>query len=303
MPIYYPDILQQAAPPVRFSYTEKDVMLYALGIGLGSDPLDLRELDFVTEKALKVFPTALTVLCSPATATQAPTVPLGLRLSSFDRVKTLHGEQRIEILRAIPPRGSFILETRTTAAVDKGREKGAVIVSEWLWRGDDGSIVATLSSTSFARGDGGFGGPTEGAPAPHIVPERDPDFTVDIPTRPDQALLYRLTGDFNPLHSRPEVAAQAGFPRPILHGMCTYGLTCRAVMQATGCDSESVQSHQLRFSSPVYPGEVVTVALWRDDNVISFEASVQKRGVTVVKNGKTVLRGSGSSGAAAGSGT
>jgi acyl dehydratase len=111
-----------------------------------------------------------------------------------------------------------------------------------------------------------------------------------MPTLPNQALLYRLNGDYNPLHSDPDVAERAGFPKPILHGLCTYGLTCRAVIQWLGYDAEAIASHEVRFSSPVYPGETVTVSLWRDDEVISFEAQVRERGVTVIRNGKTVLR-------------
>jgi acyl dehydratase len=150
--------------------------------------------------------------------------------------------------------------------------------------------LATLVASRFARGDGGFGGPSEGQPEPHKVPTRAPDRTIDIPTRPDQALVYRLCGDRNPLHSDPEFAKRAGFPRPILHGMCTYGITCRGVLQTyADYDASAFRQHAARFSSPVYPGETVTMDLWKDGNVISFEAKVKARNVAVIKSGKTVL--------------
>ena len=135
-----------------------------------------------------------------------------------------------------------------------------------------------------------LGGPSEGQPEPHKVPGRAPDKIVDITTRPDQALVYRLCGDRNPLHSDPEFAKKAGFPKPILHGMCTYGITCRGVLQTyADYDPSAFKQHVARFSSPVFPGEIVTMELWKDGNVVSFEAKVKARGVTVIKSGKTVL--------------
>jgi len=151
-------------------------------------------------------------------------------------------------------------------------------------------LQQTVTATFFARGDGGFGGPSEGQPEPHPIPARAPDASIDIPTRVDQAVIYRLSGDYNPLHIDPAFAKMAGFPRPILHGMCTYGITCRAVLQTyADYDGARIKSHQARFSAPVFPGETITVDLWRDGDVVSFEARVQARGVTVIKNGKTVL--------------
>ena len=291
MPIYYPDILHEFTPAIDFAYSEKDVMLYALGIGLGSDPMDARELRFVTEPALQVFPTAVTVLSNPPGFIATPaTIPDGMRLSSFDRVKVLHGEQKVELHRRLPTSGNFTVDARTIEAVDKGADKGAIVIVERLLRDAEGHIVATVTSTIFARGDGGFGGSSSSNAPIHLIPDRPPNFTVELPTRRDQALLYRLSGDYNPIHSDPATAAKAGFPRPILHGLCTYGLTCRAVVQATGCDVEDVVSHQVRFSSPVFPGETITVEIWRDGDVVSFEASVKERQVKVIRNGKCVLR-------------
>jgi len=296
MPIYYPDILDQRTAARTFTYGDKDVMLYALGIGLGADPLNEDELPFVYEKGLKVVPTAATVLASamgrPARGSDQVEQKPGHRQSVINFLMVVHGEQKVELHKPLPASGTFTAEGRTIGAYDKGKDKGAVIVNETVWTDEKGEKVATLTGSTFARGDGGFGGPSEGAPEPHQIPDRKPDLSVDFATRPDQALIYRLNGDRNPLHSDPDVAKRAGFPRPILHGLCTYGLTCRAVLQAiTGYDPDQIASHQVRFSAPVFPGDAVTIDLWKDGKVISFEARVKERGATVIKNGKTVLRG------------
>jgi acyl dehydratase len=294
MPIYYPDILEQKTEPRTFTYGDKDVMLYALGVGMGRDPMDERELPFVYEKALKVVPTAATVLAAGAGRRAAQNVEQkeGVRVSQLNYLMVVHGEQKVELHKPLPTTGSFTATSRTIGAYDKGKDKGAVVVNETVWTDEAGEKVATLTGSTFARGDGGFGGPSEGAPEPHAVPTRKPDISVPIDTRPDQALIYRLNGDRNPLHSDPDVAKRAGFPRPILHGLCTYGITCRAVLQEIcDYDPEQILSHQARFSAPVFPGDTVTVGLWKDGDVVSFEARVLDRGATVIRNGKTVLRG------------
>jgi len=291
MPIYYPDILDQGTKPRTFSYGDKDVMLYALGVGLGQDPMNETELAFVYEKGLKVVPTAATVLASGAGRGEPLPTKEGHRPSQPNYLMLVHGEQKVELHRPLPTSGTFTTESRTIGAFDKGKDKGAVLVSETVWRDDKGEKVATLTGSSFCRADGGFGGPADGAPEPHPAPTRAPDKSVDITTREDQALLYRLNGDRNPLHSDPESAKRSGFPRPILHGLCTYGITCRAVLQeVVDWNADRIESHQARFSAPVFPGDTITVDLWIDGNVISFEARVKERNATVIKNGKTVLR-------------
>lgn len=291
MPIFYPDVLEQGTKPRPFRYGDKDVMLYALGIGLGGDPMNEDELSFVTEKALKVVPTAATVLASGAGRGEPLPQREGHRESRPNFLMLVHGEQKVELHRPLPPTGTFTTQSRTIGAFDKGEGKGAVLVNETVWTDEAGEKVATLTSSSFCRGDGGFGGPSEGAPEPHMVPSRAPDLTVSFATREDQALLYRLNGDRNPLHSDPDSARRSGFPRPILHGLCTYGITCRAVLQAiTGFDPDQIASHQARFSAPVFPGDTISVDLWRDGKAISFEARVEARGATVIKNGLTMLR-------------
>jgi acyl dehydratase len=149
-----------------------------------------------------------------------------------------------------------------------------------------------MSSTTFLRGDGGFGGPSGPTPEPHRLPERQPDISVDLPTLPQAGLIYRLSGDYNPLHADPAVAAGAGFSRPILHGLCTFGVAGRAVLRAC-CDNDQrrLGSFRARFSAPVYPGETIRTEIWRDAQTISFRARVPERDIVVLGNGLATLAG------------
>ena len=285
MPIFYPDILDQKTAPRTFTYGDKDVMLYALGIGLGADPMDEKELAFVNEavleqRSLKVVPTFASVAAWGA----------GPGEMNLNRVMVVDGERDITFHRPLGVAENLVVDSRVLAVFDKGKDKGAVIRHQTVLKNEKGEELATLVASRFARGDGGFGGPSEGQPEPHKVPTREPDKSIDISTRPDQALIYRLCGDRNPLHSDPEFAKAAGFPRPILHGMCTYGITCRGILQTyADYDPSAFRQHAARFSSPVFPGETVTLDLWKDGNVISFEARVKARNVAVIKSGKAVL--------------
>lgn len=283
MSISYPEILQLKAEGQAFAWTDRETMLYALGIGLGADPMNEKELPFVYENGLKAVPTLATVVAWGA----GP----GVGRMGINFLMVVHGEQAVTFHKPMPTEARIVADSRVLGAWDKGPGKGAVITSETVLKdAASGEKIATLVSSTFARGDGGFGGPSEGQAEPHKVPERAPDLSLDFTTQPDQALIYRLSGDRNPLHADPNVAAAAGFPRPILHGLCTYGITCRAVLQAfADYDPTRIKSHQVRFSSPVFPGETITVDLWKDGEVISFEARVKERGVTVIKNGKSVL--------------
>ena len=285
MPIDYPAVLDLKTDAAPYSWSDREVMLYALGIGMGSDPLNEKELQFVNEafatpKLLKVVPTFASVCV------------WGARPGPIDinRVMVVDGERDITFHKSIPVAANVTADARVRGVYDKGKEKGAIIQNEVVVKDGDGDKIVTIVSSSFARGDGGFGGPSEGMPEPHQVPRRSPDRSVDIAIRPDQALIYRLSGDRNPLHSDPEFARRAGFPKPILHGMCTYGLTCRAVLQMyADYDPSAFRRHRVRFSAPVFPGETLSVDLWQDGNSISFEARVRERNVTVVKNGQTLL--------------
>ena len=280
MPIAYPAILELRGEDERLVWKDRDSMLYALGVGMGADPLNEHELPFVYENGLKALPSFVTVITFPTRL---------LARSGVNFARVVHGEQAIELHRTIPPEGEAIGSSRVAAVYDKG-DKGAILTVETTLKDPAGELLATLTSAIFARADGGFGGPADGEAPPHPIPERAPDLSLDFPTRPDQALLYRLCGDRNPLHADPAFARMVGFPRPILHGLCTYGITCRAVLQAyTDFDPAPIKSHWARFSAPVFPGETITVDLWRDGPVISFEARVKDRQAVVIKHGKSVL--------------
>lgn len=284
MPIAYPDILSLNSDNEPFEYSDRETMLYALGVGMGSDPLNAQELPFVYESGLRVLPTQASVMAWGAGR---------LGESGINYIMVVHGEQRLTIHRPLPSSAKLLADSRITGCYDKG-PKGAVLVMETdLKLAHNQEKLATLGMTIMARGDGGFGGPSEGGPVPHPTPEgRAPDAELAIATRPDQALLYRLSGDRNPLHADPAFATMAGFPRPILHGLCTYGITCRAVLGAfADWDPTRIRAHDVRFSAPVFPGETVTTRMWRDGNVISFEALVVERNAVVIRNGRSLLAG------------
>jgi acyl dehydratase len=252
---------------------------------MGADPMDEKELQFVNEaattpRALKVVPTFASVAAWGATPGEM----------NLNRVMVVDGEREITFHRPLAVAAKLLVDSRVLAVFDKGKEKGAVIRHQTLLKNEQGEPLATLVASRFARGDGGFGGTSEGQPEPHQVPSRAPDKSIDMSTRADQALIYRLCGDRNPLHSDPEFARRAGFPRPILHGMCTFGITCRGILQTyADYDPTAFKQHAARFSAPVYPGETVTLDTWKDGSVISFEARVKARDAIVIKSGKTVL--------------
>lgn len=283
MPIQYPAVLLEKSADGRKSWKATDAILYALGLGMASDPLDRNELPFVHEVEQKVMPTLAAIL----------TRGLGVTVDQmgFDYRYSVHGEQSIVWHRPIPAQGEITGEGQVIAIYDKG-DKGAVCVTETALRDcATGDLLATVRVTSFARADGHCGAPSEGAPEPHRMPGRTSDFSLNYPTRPDLALIYRLSGDMNPLHIDPEAAKRAGFDRPILHGLCTYGIACRAVLEAfADWDPARLASLAARFSAPVFPGDILVIDLWRDGDVVSFEAHVPARGVTVLKNGRAELR-------------
>ena len=266
---------------IEQTYTTKDSILYALGLGLGADPMDERQLRFVYEDGMAALPTMSVVLGYPGFWLKDPE-------TGVDWVKVLHGEQGIIVHKPLPAEGTVVGKTRVTEIIDKGEGRGALILSERdVVDKASGDLLATLTSTTFARGDGGFGGPEGPSPKPHALPERDADEVCDLPTLPQAALIYRLSGDFNPLHADPKVAIAAGFERPILHGLCTLGVAGHALLKTVcGYDPARFKSMALRFSAPVYPGETIRTEIWRDDGVISFRSSVVERDVVVLNNGR-----------------
>jgi acyl dehydratase len=280
MPFSYETILHWPIPDAQQAYTRRDTMLYALGLGFGLRPTDPDELRFVYEKNLEAFPTMPVVLGHPGAWMADPS-------TGIDVVRVLHGEQHLEIHRPLPVEGTVVGLNRVVDVIDKGPGKGALIyVERRLMDKASGDLLATQLAVIFARGNGGFGGPKTGSPPPHALPEGEPDLCVDIATSPQGALLYRLSGDYNPLHADPEVAAKAGFPAPILHGLATYGIAGRALLQGLGGPA-AVRLRRLavRFSSPVFPGETIRTEIWRRGREVSFRARVPARDVIVLNNG------------------
>ena len=188
--------------------------------------------------------------------------------------------------------GAVVGQLRITEVIDKGLGKGALVLTERkVIDKDGGKLIATVTQTIFCRGDGGFGGPPREAPAPHPIPTSDPDAVCDLATRPEAALIYRLSGDRNPLHAEPAVAKQAGYPRPIMHGLGNFGVAGHAVLKTfCGYDPKRLTSFACRFSAPVFPGETLRTEMWRDGNVVSFRSRVVERDIVAVNNGRAEVR-------------
>jgi acyl dehydratase len=283
MPINYDALMQAKSTGVAASYRDRETMLYALGVGFMRDPMNANELPFVYENGLKTVPTMATVIGWGAGNLLAK--------ADINYLMVVHGEQRIAMHKPLPIAADVILDERVLGAFDKGKDKGAVIVTERVMKDKvSGDKLCTLVSTTFARGDGGFGGPKEGAPEPHTLPTRAAEVVHEADTRADQAFLYALSGDRNPLHRDPNVAKMAGFPKPILHGLCTYGTACRSMI-STICkyDPTKITGFDVRFSAPVFPGETIVTEMWVDGNIVSFRSKVKERDVVVLNNGKCTL--------------
>lgn len=271
-------------PERRHTYTEKDTMLYALSLGFGADPLDREQLRFVYEKDLQAVPTMAVVLGNPGFWIQDPT-------AGIDWVNALHGEQNVTIHHPLPPAATVIGRSRVTRITDKGMGKGAVVSFETLVSDAlSGRSLATVSQVLFCRGDGGYsaqGQPSDAVPSvPPITPLTPPDSVVDIATRPDMALLYRLVADNNPLHADPAVAQAAGFARPILHGLATFGVAGHALLKACcGYDAARLKVINARFSAPVFPGETIRTEIWQRGREVVFRACVPQRDRVVLTGG------------------
>jgi acyl dehydratase len=277
------ELLSIRVQGARFSYGDRESMLYALGVGMGRDPLDENELPFVSE--VDNGPRTVATMATVLTQFSA------LRTSGIDYTKVLHAEQRLNLHRPLPPAADIIADYGVVSAVDKGSSKGLLVYTETRVRdAADGQPLFTAGGTIMARGDGGIGSSGAKPPVPHSIPDRAPDHVVLFQTRPDQALLYRLSGDRNPLHSSPARARKAGFDRPILHGLCTYGIACRAALaRLCSFDHTRIGRFDVRFSAPVFPGETVATELWADGNIISFRCRVPARDTIAIDNGLCTL--------------
>ena len=276
-------------PAIRQDYTVKDSMLYALALGYGGDPLSESELSFVFEKNLQSVPTLATTLCSPGFWISNPR-------TGIDATRAVHGEHAMRMHAPLPAAGRLRGETRVTDIIDKGKDKGALLVFERkLFDDASGQLIASIEQRTLCRGDGGFAHPDAGKasqtpPAQAWSPSTVASAVVDIRSLPQSALIYRLCADMNPLHADPKVAQAAGFERPILHGLCTYGMAARAIL--AGCcnhQAASLRSLSVRFAAPVFPGETLRTEIWRDAADVRFRCSVVERGVTVISNGMATV--------------
>jgi acyl dehydratase len=263
-----PDVVGLELPATQFSYEERDVMLYALGVGA-------KELTFIFERGLKTLPTFAVIPAFPAL--------LGLSAGvEINPVMLLHGEQAFRLNKEIPTSGSLTTTGKVTGVYDKG--KGALVTLETTTKDAGGETVFTNTSGVFVRGAGGFGG-DRGPEAGNAAPDRGPDKSVEMPTLDIQAAIYRLSGDRNPLHIDPAFAAMAGYDRPILHGLCSFGHVGRAVLQEyCGNDTGKFVGLSCRFSGVVYPGDTIITDMWDAGNGKILVQARTQEGRVVISN-------------------
>lgn len=280
MPIDLDKALGAELEPIEFSWTSSDIQLYHLGLGAGGDPMDTRELRYLVDDTPQVLPTFGNVAAS-FHMTEAPKVQfpgIDIELS-----KVLHASEAVSVPGPIPTSGTAKSVQRFTEIWDKG--KAAVIVSESTVTDESGKVLWTTKRSIFARGEGGFGG-ERGPATSNELPDRAPDIEISLPTLPQQALLYRLCGDRNPLHSDPAFAAAAGFERPILHGLCTYGIGCKAIVDnLLDGDVSQVGSYGARFAGVVIPGETLQANIWKQDGKFIGVLTAPSRDNAVVLSG------------------
>jgi len=282
--IEYPAILGRRRDYPPCTITVRDTLFYALSLGCGSDPTNPSELRFVIERELTALPTMACVIG----AHSIKDLDLGI-----DYSKVVHGEQSLQLFKPVPSYGTFGCTVEVESVLDRGPEKGAIInLRRALRDGSTGEVLAQSLMTLFCRGDGGFGGPPPPAGTPHFTPNRPPDAVFEQQTLPQAALLYRLNGDMNPLHADPDVAARAGFDRPILHGLATFGMAARAiVMNLCNGHASRLQRLRARFRAPVYPGDLLRTEMWREGGDVDFRTSVVNRSCLVLEDGRAGLTG------------
>jgi acyl dehydratase len=263
------------APPltVTQALSRRDTILYALGVGAS-------ELDFVYEEQLQALPTIASIIANPGFFWKDP-------FYKVDWKRLLHGEISVEWHAPVPVEGVFTGATSFGPIFDKGADKGAVVYQTRRIFDAEQRHIATVRSASFLRGDGGFGGNSDGQPRPQAMPDRAPDLCHDVTTSPSQAILYRLSGDLNPLHIDPQVAQAGGFEKPILHGLCTFGICGRSILLASSRFADGqIRRIDARFASPVFPGETIRTEVWRGEgNRLSFRAKAVERDIVVLNNG------------------
>ena len=267
-------------PVQRFAYTVKDTMLYALSVGAGADPLDPNQLSLVYEQNLQALPTMAAVLAYPGLWITEPDF-------NVNYLKLLHGEQDLQVHKPLPAHREIEGSYRVMAVVDKGVEKGALVYFEkGIKDAQSGELLCTVTSTLFLRADGGCGNyGTPPAPMPSSK-ETKVDFSDELKTPTNAALLYRLNGDMNPIHADPVAAGKAGFDRPILHGLCSYGVAgYQLVRSVCGHDPARLRSLGVRFSAPVYPGETIRIEGFHVPGGVHFRALATERKQIVINQG------------------
>ncbi|BAO91910.1 MaoC family dehydratase [Caballeronia cordobensis] len=291
MPLRADYLLNRPFPSIEQAYSLRDSQVYALGLGLGADPLDAGQLRYVYEgsdgQSLRALPTMANVLAYPGFwAREADT--------GITWQKILHAEQEIRIHAPLPASGRINGTTRITGLWDKGPGKGAFLQqTREIADAQTGRLLATVVQLSLLRGDGGFGaGGSAGAPpAPHAMPDGAPDHVCDLATPEQLALIYRLSGDLNPLHADPAVAAAAGFARPILHGMALMGVAAHAVLRTVlDYDDARFAGMRVRFTAPAWPGDTLRTEMWMRGSTVSLRVTAVERNAVVLNNARVDLR-------------
>jgi acyl dehydratase len=264
-------LVGQKLPPSTFEYTDRDVILYALGVGAGAD-----ELQYVYERGLKVIPTFGVVPAGPA-------LPALVSAAKINLAMLLHGEQRIQLKKPFPMQGRLTVVGTVRAIYDKG--SGALVVVDAEMIDEAGEVLCVNTFGMFVRGEGGFGGERGPSGRRNVPPERPPDEVVEMETLPQQALIYRLSGDRNPMHADPSFAKMAGYDQPILHGLCTFGHVARAVIQKyCGGDPDRFKALDVRFSGVVFPGDKIITEMWKESDTEIILQTKTQRGDVVLSN-------------------
>jgi acyl dehydratase len=277
--MHYESVRRFEIPQVRQSYTEKDVILYALSVGAGERIADGTGYDFLSEnRGLKCLPSFAVVLGHPGFWVSDPK-------TTIDWTRNVHAEESFRIVSPLPPSGTIVGTTRIVDIVDKGAEKGALMYTQKdITDAETGELLAVCERVQFLRGDGGYDGPSGPARPAVADPASPPDIVRTIATRDDQAFLYRLNGDPNPLHIDPEVAKRGGFEKPILHGLCSFGMAATLVLfELANGDADAMRGFRARFTSPVYAGESLSVEIWKTGE---FRVFAEPRNVLVLSGGR-----------------
>jgi len=283
MALNYETIMAYRPGDIPAAYKARDCILYALGIGLGMDPMDEGQLQFVYERNLAAFPTLPSVLGWMGRMNDPE--------FGIDERMVVLADLKVVLHRPLATEATLTSRPRVKEIIDRGPGGNAILQFTRDLVDETGTPVATVDNSVLARKHGGFGGKVTEAPQPRAMPERAPDCHCDLPTPPNLALLFRLNGDLNPLHADPERAKVAGFPRPILHGVASFGIAAHAILRTLGdYQPARLASIEARFSRPVFPGETICTEMWTDGPQISFQCRIVERNEIVLSNGFAVMR-------------